>query len=124
MMVEYSLVSVLDDDMSVRESLPDLLRELGYAATAFSLTEECLASDSKDHTDRLLLDITIAGNVRTRSAKRVDASRAKYSDHLYHRRQARAHNRALTQCSAVSLQAIVSEPCFEHFIPSSSQVEP
>jgi len=31
-MVRLSLVSVVDDDESVRESLPDLLRELGFAA--------------------------------------------------------------------------------------------
>lgn len=61
MMVEHSLVSVVDDDVSVRESLPDLLRELGYAAAAFSSAEEFLASDSKDHTDCLLLDIAMPG---------------------------------------------------------------
>src|SRR5262250_1547687 len=36
---ERSLVSVVDDDESVRESLPDLLRELGYASRAFSSAE-------------------------------------------------------------------------------------
>ena len=35
-MVERSLVSVVDDDESVRESLPDLLREFGFAVQAFS----------------------------------------------------------------------------------------
>ena len=30
-----SLVSVVDDDESVRESLPDLLREFGFAVRAF-----------------------------------------------------------------------------------------
>ena len=39
------LVSVVDDDESVRESLPDLLREFGFAAQAFSSAEEFLASD-------------------------------------------------------------------------------
>jgi FixJ family two-component response regulator len=29
------VVSVVDDDESVRESLPDLLKELGFAARAF-----------------------------------------------------------------------------------------
>jgi hypothetical protein len=38
-------VSVVDDDESVRESLPDLLREFGYAAQAFASAEEFLASD-------------------------------------------------------------------------------
>src|SRR5262249_17431950 len=41
-MVERSLVSVVDDDESVRESLPDLLREFGYAVRAFSSAEEFL----------------------------------------------------------------------------------
>jgi FixJ family two-component response regulator len=37
-----SLVSVADDDESVRESLPDLLRELGFSAQAFSSAEGAL----------------------------------------------------------------------------------
>ena len=44
-MVNRSLVSVVDDDESVRESLPDLLREFGFAAQAFSSAEAFLASD-------------------------------------------------------------------------------
>ena len=56
-----SLVSVVDDDESVRESLPDLLRELGFAAQAFSSAEEFLASDSVGHTGCLLLDIAMPG---------------------------------------------------------------
>ena len=31
------LVSVVDDDESVRESLPDFLRQVGFAAEAFSV---------------------------------------------------------------------------------------
>ena len=34
------LVSVVDDDESVRESLPDLLKALGYAAEAFASAEQ------------------------------------------------------------------------------------
>jgi FixJ family two-component response regulator len=37
--VERPLVSVVDDDESVRESLPDLLRELGYSVRTFSSAE-------------------------------------------------------------------------------------
>ena len=44
-MVKRPLVSVVDDDESVRESLPDLLRELGYSVRAFSSAEEFIASD-------------------------------------------------------------------------------
>ena len=55
------LVSVIDDDESVRESLPDLLRELGYSVRAFSSAEEFLASDCVDETRCLILDIVMPG---------------------------------------------------------------
>ena len=56
-----SLVSVVDDDVSVRESLPDLLRECGFAVRAFSSGEEFLASDCVGQTRCLLLDIAMPG---------------------------------------------------------------
>ena len=59
MMVKGSLVSVVDDDESVRESLPDLLREVGYAVQAFSSAEEFLASDYVGQTRCLILDIAM-----------------------------------------------------------------
>ena len=59
--IEHLLVSVVDDDESVRESLPDLLREFGFAARAFSSAEEFLASDFIEQTRCLLLDITMPG---------------------------------------------------------------
>jgi FixJ family two-component response regulator len=55
------LVSVVDDDESVRESLPDLLVELGFAVRAFSSAEEFLASDCVQRTHCLLLDIVMPG---------------------------------------------------------------
>ena len=54
-----SLVTVVDDDESVRESLPDLLRELGFSARTFSSAEEFLASDALASTDVLLLDVAM-----------------------------------------------------------------
>jgi FixJ family two-component response regulator len=60
-MVKRPLVSVVDDDESVRESLPDLLRELGYSVRAFSSAEEFLASDCVGETRCLLLDIAMRG---------------------------------------------------------------
>jgi FixJ family two-component response regulator len=60
-MLTRSLVSVVDDDESVRESLPDLLREFGFAVRAFSSAEEFLASDSVGQTKCLLLDIAMPG---------------------------------------------------------------
>ena len=55
------LVSVVDDDESVRESLPDLLRELGFAARAFSSAQEFLASESVGNTRCLILDVAMPG---------------------------------------------------------------
>jgi len=60
-MVTPPLISVVDDDESVRESLPDLLREFGFAAQAFSSAEEFLASDFISQTKCLVLDIAMPG---------------------------------------------------------------
>jgi FixJ family two-component response regulator len=61
MKVTRSLVSVVDDDESVRESLPDLLKEFGFAARAFSSAEEFLESDCVGHTRCLILDVAMPG---------------------------------------------------------------
>ena len=55
------LLSVVDDDESVRESLPDLLREFGFAARAFSSAKEFLSSGCVDQTNCLILDIAMPG---------------------------------------------------------------
>ncbi len=60
-MEDRLLVSVVDDDASVRESLPDLLRELGFAAQTFSSAEEFLASNYVSQTRCLILDIAMPG---------------------------------------------------------------
>ena len=60
-MAERALVSVVDDDVSVREALPDLLRQLGYAAEAFSSAEAFLASEALGDTRCLILDIAMPG---------------------------------------------------------------
>ena len=55
------MVSVVDDDESVRESLPDLLRQFGYTALAFESSEAFLASGAVTETSCLILDITMPG---------------------------------------------------------------
>jgi FixJ family two-component response regulator len=55
------LVSVVDDDDSVRESLPDLLRLLGYAVQPFFSAEEFLDSAWVGETRCLILDIALPG---------------------------------------------------------------
>ena len=59
-MVRRPLVSVVDDDESLRESLPDLVREFGYSVQAFSSAEAFLASDYVDQTRCLILDVSMA----------------------------------------------------------------
>jgi len=60
-MTTHSLVSVVDDDESVRESLPDLLKEFGFTSRVFSSAEEFLASDVVSETKCLILDIAMPG---------------------------------------------------------------
>lgn len=55
------LISVIDDDVSVRESLPDLLNEFGFDAQTFSSAEEFLNSTSTADTKCLLLDVVMPG---------------------------------------------------------------
>ena len=59
--MEHPLLSVVDDDESVRESLPDLLREFGFAVRAFSSAREFLLSDYLDETRCLILDVAMPG---------------------------------------------------------------
>jgi FixJ family two-component response regulator len=56
-----SLVTVVDDDESIRESLPDLLREFGFDAQAFSSAEEFLMSEYVGQTRCLILDVAMPG---------------------------------------------------------------
>src|ERR1700681_2227358 len=58
-MVTRPLITVVDDDESVRESLPDLLKEFGFEAQTFSSAEEFLASKSICETRCLLLDVAM-----------------------------------------------------------------
>jgi FixJ family two-component response regulator len=60
-MTAQGLVCVVDDDESVRESLPDLLRELGYSVQAFASAEEFLTAQAAAATWCLILDIGMPG---------------------------------------------------------------
>lgn len=71
------LVSVVDDDESVRESLPDLLRVCGYRVEAFSSAEAFLASELAGETRCLILDVAMPGmsgpDLRRELARRGEA---------------------------------------------------
>jgi FixJ family two-component response regulator len=60
-MTERPLVTVVDDSDSIRESLPDLLQQVGFAVRAFASAEEFLASDAGGATRCLVLDIGLPG---------------------------------------------------------------
>ena len=57
----HSLVAVVDDDESVRESLPTLLRECGFKVQAFASAEAFLVSESLGEISCLVLDIAMPG---------------------------------------------------------------
>jgi FixJ family two-component response regulator len=56
---QRALISVVDDDESVRESLPDLLKEFGFEARAFSSAQEFLECDCVNRTACLILDVAM-----------------------------------------------------------------
>ncbi|MBP0595036.1 response regulator [Paraburkholderia sp. LEh10] len=60
-MADRALIAVVDDDESVRESLPDLLREFGFAARTFASAEEFLASGYAGEARCLILDVALPG---------------------------------------------------------------
>lgn len=60
-MSHRSLVAVIDDDHSVRESLPDLLDEFGFASRTFESAEAFLASGCIEQAGCLVLDVTMPG---------------------------------------------------------------
>ena len=58
---ERLLLSVVDDDEMLRESLPDLLREFGFSARAFPSGQEFLSSAYVGETRCLILDVAMPG---------------------------------------------------------------
>src|SRR4051812_14028344 len=60
-MTNRPLLAIVDDDESVRESLPDLLKLLGYRVETFSSGSAVLASKSVGDTACLILDIAMPG---------------------------------------------------------------
>jgi FixJ family two-component response regulator len=54
-----ALVCVVDDDKSVRESVPDVLREFEFSTRAFASAYEFLESDAIGEARCHVLDITM-----------------------------------------------------------------
>jgi len=55
------LISVVDDDVSVREALQSLLRSVGFTVKVFASAEEFLKSDYLRDTGCLILDVRMPG---------------------------------------------------------------
>jgi FixJ family two-component response regulator len=74
-----SVITIIDDDESVRESLPDLLREMGFCVQAFASAEAFLASGVRPGLRILILDVAMPGmsglDLQKELAARGDAAR-------------------------------------------------
>lgn len=60
-MAKVPLISVVDDDLSVREATTSLLEAHGYATASFASAEEFLRSDLIDATSCLVTDVRMTG---------------------------------------------------------------
>jgi FixJ family two-component response regulator len=60
-MAAVPLIAIVDDDVSMRQSLPELVKKFGFAVRTFASAEEFLASDCVGHTKCLILDVTLPG---------------------------------------------------------------
>ena len=60
-MTGVSLISVVDDDESLRESLEGLIKSLGHGVAVFSSAESFLSSEVLTKTDCLILDVRMPG---------------------------------------------------------------
>lgn len=56
-----ALVVVIDDDQSIRESLPDLIAQFGFASRSFSSAEAFLASADLLEAECAILDVAMPG---------------------------------------------------------------
>lgn len=70
-----TLISVVDDDESVRESLEGLMRSVGFAVKTFSSAEEFLKSDQLRETACLILDLRMPGMAGLELQRRLIADR-------------------------------------------------
>lgn len=73
-MANPPLVSVVDDDESVRESLQSLLRSVGFAVKVFGSAEEFLNANYSGDSDCLILDVRMPGMSGIELHRRLVAS--------------------------------------------------
>ena len=91
-MISPAHISVVDDDESIRESLPDLLKEHGFSVQAFASAEAFLAGPSLTTTQCLILDINLPGMNGLRTEARTLATKSPRACHLHQRKSGRHHS--------------------------------
>jgi FixJ family two-component response regulator len=72
-----ALISIVDDDESVREALCRLLRSAGFAANSFASAEEYLSSDQPGNADCLLIDVRMPGRSGIELQRQLVASHSR-----------------------------------------------
>ena len=60
-MSETALISIVDDDESIREAIQSLLRSVGFRAKTFASAEQFLQSGQIENTACLILDVRMPG---------------------------------------------------------------
>ena len=55
------MISIIDDDRSVREAVKSLIRSLGYEAVTFASAEEYLGADSDRDSECIITDVQMPG---------------------------------------------------------------
>ena len=71
------MISIVDDDPSVREGLSRLLSSAGFLVNAFSSAETYLNSDQLERTECLLLDVRMPGKTGLELERQLAANRSK-----------------------------------------------
>jgi len=59
--IETALISIVDDDESIREAIQSLLRSVGFRAKTFASAEQFLQFDQIENTACLILDVRMPG---------------------------------------------------------------
>ena len=73
-MLKKPVISIVDDDKSVREGMMDLLKAMDFAVQAFDGAEQFLRSNSRHNTSCLITDVRMPGMSGVELYERLEAS--------------------------------------------------
>lgn len=74
---EIPVISIVDDDESVREALESLIKSVGYIAKVFPSAGDFLSSGQLDGTGCLILDVQMPGMTGLELQSRLTASKSR-----------------------------------------------